>query len=146
MEKKIFENWKTIEDIEKQVKEKTGDPEAGFNAKTFWLGSKEGRHLMIPCLYRNKRKVKGKEVFTKGYSDFYVYVKFCPFTGKPLYQDVQAVIDTKSSNEFERDCSIKLNEDNDMWEFKYKGELRARTKSKFYCEIEKKRLQKGLGK
>lgn len=54
MENKILENWKQIEEIEKQVREKTNDPQAGFNASSFWLGS-TGRHLMIPCMYRTKK-------------------------------------------------------------------------------------------
>ena len=39
MENRIKENWKAIEELEQKVREKTGDPEAGFNASTFWLGS-----------------------------------------------------------------------------------------------------------
>lgn len=85
--KKIQANWKTIEEIENRVKEKTGDPEARFNASSFWLGSKEGRHLMIPCLYRGKKGKKGEETFTKSYKEMMVYAKFCPFSGKPLYED-----------------------------------------------------------
>ena len=86
MKKKILENWKAIEDAEKRVQDKTGDPDAGFNASTFWLGSAEGRHLMIPCMYRNKIKRNGVETFTKSYKEIMIYVKFCPFTGKPLYE------------------------------------------------------------
>ena len=82
MENKILENWKQIEEIEKQVREKTNDPQAGFNASCFWLGG-TGRHLMIPCMYRTK---KG-ENFSKSYKEMMVYAKFCPFTGKPLYED-----------------------------------------------------------
>jgi hypothetical protein len=83
MGNKISENWKAIEETEKAVREKTNDPQAGFNASTFWLGSNEGRHLMIPAMYRTK---KG-ENFSKSYKEMMVYVKFCPFTGKPLYDD-----------------------------------------------------------
>lgn len=36
MKTKILENWKAIEEAEKKVREKTGDPEAGFNATTFF--------------------------------------------------------------------------------------------------------------
>ena len=82
MENKISENWEAIEKMEKLAKEKTGDPEAGFNASSFWL-SGTGRHLMIPCMYRTK---KG-ENFSKSYKEMMVYAKFCPFTGKPLYED-----------------------------------------------------------
>lgn len=87
MNKKILENWIKIEEIENQVKEKTGDPEAGFNASTYFLGSTEGRHLMIPCMYRGKKGKKGQEDFTSSYKEMMVYAKFCPFTGKPLYED-----------------------------------------------------------
>lgn len=86
MEKKILENWKRIEEIEEKVKEKTGDPQAGFNASTFWL-SGDGRHLMLPCLYRRKKGKKGQEIFTDSYKEIMVYAKFCPFTGLPLYED-----------------------------------------------------------
>jgi len=53
MESKIKVNWNKIEEIEKLVQEKTGDPEAGFNASSFFFGA-DGRHLMIPCMYRGK--------------------------------------------------------------------------------------------
>jgi hypothetical protein len=86
MENKILENWAEIEKIEKRVQEKTGDPKAGFNASTFFLGE-NGRHLMIPCLYRGKKGKKGSEDFTLSYKEMMVYAKFCPFTGKPLYKD-----------------------------------------------------------
>jgi len=82
MENKILENWKAIEEIEEKVRERTNDPQSGFNASTFWF-SGEGRHLMIPCMYRTK---KG-ENFSKSYKEMMVYAKFCPFTGKPLYDD-----------------------------------------------------------
>jgi hypothetical protein len=89
MSNKILENWKEIEEIEQQVKDRTNDPEARFNASTFWLGSKEGRHLMIPCMYRTK---KGQN-FSKSYKEMMVYAKFCPFSGKPLYEQDSSEIE-----------------------------------------------------
>lgn len=86
MEKHILENWEAIEKAEQAVREKTGDPEAGFNASTWFLGS-EHRHLMIPCLYRGKKGKKGQETFTSSYKEMMIYAKFCPFTGKPLYKE-----------------------------------------------------------
>jgi len=86
MEKKILENWKAIEEIEEKVREQTGDPKAGFNAASFWLGG-GGRHLMIPCMYRGKKGKKGSEEFTSSYKEMMVYAKFCSFTGNPLYDD-----------------------------------------------------------
>jgi hypothetical protein len=86
MAKKIEENWKEIELVEQKVREKTEDPEAGFNASSFWMGG-DGRHLMIPCLYRGKKGKKGQETFTQKYKEMMIYAKFCPFTGKPLYED-----------------------------------------------------------
>ena len=86
MENKISENWKAIEEIEETVRVKTGDPKAGFNASSFWLGG-TGRHLMIACLYRSKKGKKGQETFTTSYKEMMVYANFCPFTGKPLYED-----------------------------------------------------------
>lgn len=63
MEKKILENWKAIEELEQKVKEETNDPEAGFNASSYWFGG-DGRHLMIPCMYRGKKGKKRSEEFT----------------------------------------------------------------------------------
>lgn len=82
--KKIVENWKAIEGKEESAREQTGDPEAGFNASTFWFNS-DGRHLMIPIMYRGKKGKKGQEEFTQSYKEIMVYAKFCPFTGLPLY-------------------------------------------------------------
>ncbi len=86
MEQKISENWKAIEEIESKVQEKTNDPKAKFNASTYWLSS-DGRHLMIPCMYRTK---KG-ENYSKSYKEMMIYAKFCPFTGKPLYVDSENI-------------------------------------------------------
>ena len=86
MSNKIKENWKEIELVENHVREKTGDPQAGFNASSFWTGG-DGRHLMIPCLYRKKKGKKGQESFTQSHHEIMILAKFCPFTGKPLYED-----------------------------------------------------------
>ena len=88
MGNKILDNWKEIERVEGLVKEKTGDPQAGFNASTFWF-SEDGRHLMIPCMYRGKKGKKGQEEFTQSYKEMMIYAKYCPFTGKPLYDDLE---------------------------------------------------------
>jgi hypothetical protein len=88
MKIKILENWETIEKIEKQVREKTNDPKAGFNASSFYLGG-DGRHLMIPCLYRGKKGKKGQETFTNSYKEMMVFAEFCPFSGLPLYKDTE---------------------------------------------------------
>lgn len=85
MEKKILENWKAIEEIEEAVREKTKDPKAGFNASSFWPGG-NGRALLIPCLYRGVKGKKGHETFTSGYKEMMVQARYCPFTGKPLYE------------------------------------------------------------
>jgi len=95
MENKIKENWKAIENVEQKVREKTGDPEAGFNASSFWITG-SGRHLMLPCMYRGKKGKKGEEKFTKTYKEMMVYAKFCPFTGKPLYEDSSDTITSKT--------------------------------------------------
>lgn len=90
MEHKILENWAEIENIEKRVREKTDDPEAGFNASTFWFGE-TGRHLMIPVMYRGKKGKNGHKEFTSSYKSMMVYAKFCPFTGKPLYKESEQI-------------------------------------------------------
>jgi hypothetical protein len=94
MSKKILENWKEIEKIEELAKEQTGDPKAGFNATTFWLNN-DGRHLMIPVLFRGKKGKKGEEKFTNSYKELMVYAKFCPFSGKPLYEETTEEIEKK---------------------------------------------------
>jgi len=82
---KITENWKEIERIEQQVKDITEDPEAGFNADLFWFGG-DSPHLIIACKHRTKKK---DGTYSKSYKQVMVTVKFCPFTGKPLYQQLQ---------------------------------------------------------
>lgn len=84
MKHKILENWKRIEEVECMVRDKTGDPQAGFNASSYWFGE-EGRHLMIPCMYRTKKGKNGD--FTMSYKEMMIYADFCPFTGKPLYKE-----------------------------------------------------------
>ena len=88
MAKKIIENWKAIEDAEQRAREQTGDPEAGFNASTFWFNG-DGRHLLLTILYRGKKGKKGQEEFTQSYKELNIYAKFCPFTGLPLYETEQ---------------------------------------------------------
>lgn len=51
----------------------------------------------------------------------------------------------KSTQSFEEDCEISLNERTDNFEFLYKGELMHSCKSKFECEIAKRKLQHELG-
>ena len=82
MRKKIEANWKAIENVENEVRKQTNDPEARFNAGTFFLGG-GGRELMIPCLYRTKKGEK----YSKSYKEMMVFAEYCPFTGKPLYED-----------------------------------------------------------
>lgn len=74
------QNWKAIEALEKAARERTGDPLAGFNADKLFFSR---RSFMIPILYRKKTK-KG---FTEKYFQLQVVAKFCPFTGKPLYDE-----------------------------------------------------------
>lgn len=84
---RIEENWAHIKELEAKAKDKTGDPEAGFNATSFWFDAL-GRRLMIPIMYRTKYTRKGEEVFSKSYKDMMVIAEYCPFTGKPLYKEV----------------------------------------------------------
>ncbi len=79
---KITENWSRIEEIEKLIQERTADPKAGFNANLYFLG-KEGRHIFIPCKYRKPKK-NGQ--FTDKYFELDVMIEYCPFSGKPLYE------------------------------------------------------------
>jgi hypothetical protein len=94
MENKILENWSEIERVESLAREQTQDPKAGFNESTFWFNG-DGRHLMIPIMYRGKKGKKGQEQFTSSYKEMMVYAKFCPFSGKPLYEDSEDGKDEK---------------------------------------------------
>lgn len=98
MAKKITKNWSEIERLEQIAKEQTGDPEAGFNASTYWF-NEDGRHLMIPCMYRGQKGKKGQQVLTQSYKEMMIYAKFCPFTGKPLYEEEES--ETKQNNDQE---------------------------------------------
>ena len=86
MKKIIPENWAAIEEVEKKIREQTGDPKAGFNANIFILGT-PFRIMAIPCLYRGKKGKKGQEEFTQKYNEMIVSIQYCPFTGKPLYME-----------------------------------------------------------
>lgn len=88
---KIPQNWKKIEETEQKAKEQTGDPEAGFNPSLFFFG-KDGRHLPLQMKYRSKKGKKGQETFTKSYRDLSIYALFCPFTGKPLYDNSEELV------------------------------------------------------
>lgn len=80
----IKENWEAIEKAEEKMKEQTGDPEAAFNPNLFFLdGIKK---LVISGKYRKKNK-RSADGFTKSYSEISTIAKFCPFTGKPLYEE-----------------------------------------------------------
>lgn len=77
----IPENWKVIESIEEEVRKQVGDPNAGFNADLFFWGN--GRQLAIPVYYRKKNKAG----FQKKFDHVMVGARFCPFSGKPLYEE-----------------------------------------------------------
>ena len=38
-------------------------------------------------MYRGKKGKKGQEKFTQTYKEMMIYAKFCPFSGKPLYEE-----------------------------------------------------------
>ena len=80
---KIPENWVRIEEFEQLVQKQTGDPQARFNANLFFWGN-EGRALLLSCKYR---KTKKNGDFTDKYFEVDVLAEYCPFTGKPLYQE-----------------------------------------------------------
>lgn len=103
MQKKILENWNGISDVEKSAQEQTGDPKAGFNASTFFFGE-QGRHLMLPIMYRGKKGKKGEEKFTESYKNIMVMAQFCPFTGKPLYEEAAE----KSEENIKSDNSVQV--------------------------------------
>lgn len=97
---KIPENWSKIQEFEELIKKQTGDPLAGFNAHLFFIKG-TGRHLLIPCKYR---KTKKNGEFTDKYFDIDVLVEFCPFTGKPLYQENSL----EESKELEKERMIEF--------------------------------------
>jgi hypothetical protein len=40
-------------------------------------------------MFRGKKGKKGQEEFTSSYKEMMVRANFCPFTGNPLYEDLQ---------------------------------------------------------
>lgn len=79
---KLTQNWKAIEAIEAEMREQTGDPDAGFNSNLFFISGP--RQLMLSVQYR-KRTPAGK--FTKKVYEKLIAAKYCPFTGQPLYKE-----------------------------------------------------------
>lgn len=89
MKKQIIpENWELIEKAEQKAKNEKGDPDAGFNPTLFHFDGL--KRLMLSVKYRTKKGKKGAEVFTKSYKDIYIEALYCPFSGKPLYKDVES--------------------------------------------------------
>lgn len=81
----IEENWKAINEAEEMIKERTGDPEAGFGSGVFFLDG--NRRLMIPIDYRKKRG----DFFTQKRYQYQILAQYCPFTGKKLFEESEAV-------------------------------------------------------
>lgn len=81
--KPIPENFKAIEEVEQLIREKCGDPEAGFNSSLMQFEGRRGRRLFIKAEYRKKTRAG----FTQKYYDFLVQAKFCPFSGLPLVDE-----------------------------------------------------------
>ena len=84
----IEKNWNAIKFYEAEAKQITGDPEAGFNPTLFFLGVKQ---LVINCKYRGKKGKKGAEKFTQSYREISTRALFCPYTGKPLYEQSEEI-------------------------------------------------------
>jgi hypothetical protein len=82
----IPENWKDIMDFEKMVQEKTGDSKAKFNANLFFFGNSDLRQILIPIKYRKPKK-NGE--FTDKFFEADVTITHCPFSGKPLYEEIK---------------------------------------------------------
>jgi len=79
--RKILENWKAIEEKEKQINKERKFVSGGFSGKVFPEISKE-LVLVIPFLYKvNKSK-------NAPYKAIEILAEFCPFTGKPLYEEI----------------------------------------------------------
>lgn len=81
----IKENWSEIERVEELVREQKEDPKAGFNANLFFFGGV--RQLLIPVKYRGMKGKKDNRVFTDSYKEISIAAKYCPFSGKPLYNE-----------------------------------------------------------
>ena len=77
----IKDNWKHVQEVEKQVREATGDPEARINKSLFFF---KGRQLLIPVEY-NKPTRNG---YQKKVSIKLVRANYCPFSGLPLHDDI----------------------------------------------------------
>lgn len=84
--KPIKENWNAIEDVINRARERTGDPEAGFNPDFFYFFLNH-RPLDLKLKFRKKKK-SGNE-FTKKYYHLVIRATHCPFTGLPLYEEIK---------------------------------------------------------
>lgn len=81
--KRIEGNWDGIDAVLNEIRERTGDPDAGFIPPSVYMIGDVS--FPITVYYRSKRK---DGTFTKKTNTQYVRARFCPFTGKPLYEGV----------------------------------------------------------
>ena len=79
----INENWDTIRKVEAEMQKRTGDSEARINADLLVL-SDENISRYIEVKYRKKIGAN----FSTKYKTIPIKINYCPFTGKPLYDDL----------------------------------------------------------
>lgn len=82
--KVIKENWEAIDALKEKLKEHTGDENGHFSGGFGFSNDGMFRTLMVKFHY-TKEKANGSR--TQKTYDTQVLCKFCPFTGKPLYQE-----------------------------------------------------------
>ena len=86
LENPIPSNFSAINEVVRHVRSKTGDDLATFNHGTMFFFVSH-RPLALDVGYRKKRPDGS---FQKKVSYVRIYAKFCPFTGKPLYEGVES--------------------------------------------------------
>lgn len=95
----IEENWKDILRVEERFKNETGDEMAKFNYSIMALGAKRAVWLPMGFTKDNGRGGRTKKVYEQ-----MIICHYCPFTGKPLYEE-------KENHENEIHRIIKLAKD-----------------------------------
>lgn len=85
-EEKITENWKAIEDARDEIRNMTGDQSGDFDHIISFSEESHGSHLVLSFNWHQTNRRGEKQ---KKQESMKVIIRFCPFTGLPLYQEQQ---------------------------------------------------------
>lgn len=80
----IPENWEELEVLHYGAIEKFG-PEAGFDSGWFHLSEEHTLKIAVGEGFEYRKGRKDMKV--KHWKSRYLLAKFCPFTGRPLYEE-----------------------------------------------------------